>query len=176
MNFKSFAIVLSLFTFGCSQAPLISQDPVCLNNDWYERGRQDGATGVKPRKEQFQSLCQRNFTLEAAELYMNGFHAGLTDYCSPENAFKVGQMGGSPENQCPALMKESFKEGYTQGVKARRLKQKNQEIARRIQNLSSQVHSRTISSVNEEEHLSSELEDLKRQYAKNQKKISEMNN
>lgn len=175
MNSKCLALVLVFLSFGCAQAPLISQDPVCMNNDWYERGRQDGATGVQHRKEHFQDLCHNSFSTESADLYMNGFHAGLTDYCSLENAFKVGQMGGPEENHCPHLMKESFKIGYDQGVKARRLKIKNQEIARKIQNLSSQVHSRTISSVSDES-LSTELENLKRQYARNQKKISEMNN
>lgn len=167
--------VCTLVAIGCSQSPLSETQATCRSTDWYEKGRQDGSTGLQPRTENYQTSCGEDFHSEAQALYMNGFHAGLTDYCSPENGFQIGQMGGALENHCPELMKDAFKQGYVKGVESRKLKAKNQELARKIQNLSRQAHSRSISSV-EKGSISSELESLKRQYAQNQKKISKMNN
>lgn len=163
-------LICFLAAVGCSQSPLSETQATCQSTDWYERGRQDGATGIQSRAEKHKVSCESHFNAEAEALYMNGFHGGLTEYCSPENAFQIGQMGGPLENQCPELMKEAFKQGYKKGAESRKLKSKNQELARKIQSLSKEAASRGISSIDRE------LEQLKRQYAQNQKKISRMNN
>lgn len=168
-------LICTIAVIGCSQSPLSETQATCQSTDWYEKGRQDGSTGVQPRIEKYQSSCGDAFHTEDKALYMNGFHAGQTDYCSHENGFQVAQMGGPLENHCPELMKEAFKQGYIKGIESRKLKAKNQELARKIQTLSRQAASRSISSV-EKGSISSELEHLKRQYAQNQKKISRMNN
>lgn len=171
----SLLAICFLAAVGCSQSPLSETQATCQSADWFEKGRQDGATGALSKVEFHQSDCGEEFNTESQALYMNGFHSGLTEYCSPENAFQIGQMGGSAENQCPELMKEAFKEGYKKGVESKKLKNKNQQLARKIQNLSKQATSRSVSSI-EKGSISSELEQLKRQYAQNQKKISRMNN
>lgn len=168
-------LVCLLSLIGCTHSPLSSTQATCQSTDWYEKGRQDGATGNKANTEKHQNTCGNSFTSEAQALYMNGFHAGMTDYCSPENAFQIGQMGGSAENDCPELMKESFMRSYKKGLESRSLKAKNQKLAQKIETLSQKAVSRKISSI-EKGSISSELEQLKRQYAQNQKKISRMNN
>lgn len=170
--------ILTLFLFflplACSNSPVREVQATCDSIDWYEKGRQDGATGNHPRTDEYKKNCHNQFNTENQALYTNGYHAGLTDYCSPENAFQIGQMGGAAENHCPDLMKETFKKNHKKGAESRELKDRNQELAKRIQSLSKEV-AREISSVNKNS-LSSELELLKRQYAQNQKKLSRISN
>ena len=168
-------LVLSVSLIACSQAPLSQEQATCRSSDWFEKGRQDGATGATPQWESHKSYCGPIFNEESKSLYMNGYHAGLTDYCTPENAFKIGQMGGPATNQCPEVMKETFQQGHSKGLQSRDLKTKNEELARKIESLSKQANSRRISSV-ESGSVTTELEQLKKQYAKNQKLINRMNN
>jgi|GEM_PF-3051729 hypothetical protein len=171
-----FTALFSLTSFlGCSEARLDEASATCQSADWFERGRQDGSTGENPRVEKYRQQCSKVFNEETKGLYMAGFHSGLNDYCSPENAFKVGEMGGSSENLCPEVMKEAFLKAFKNGAHSRLLKNQNQELAQKIQNLSRKVASREISSV-DKQPISSELEELKRQYAQNQKRLSRMNN
>jgi hypothetical protein len=168
-------LVICLFSLGlsaCSHTPLSQTQSLCQSTDWFEKGRQDGASGNLPQTSTHQNRCNEYFNEDSQALYLNGFNGGLTEYCSPENAFQIGQMGGSAENQCPLLMKDAFKVGFEKGVESRKLKAKNQELASQIENLSQKQISRSISSI-EKGSISSELEQLKRQYAQNQKKISQ---
>lgn len=181
MNFSRKITAVGLFAtslvlISCASSPIASnEDATCRSTDWFEQGRQDGSTGDSPRVEKYEKSCGPIFDKTTQALYMNGYHSGMTEFCTPENGFQVAQMGGSQENQCPELMKENFRQGYFKGVKARELKAKNQELALKIESLSQKVHTRSIAS-NEDTTVESELERLKKQYAQNQKRIEQMNN
>ncbi|MAV92189.1 MAG: hypothetical protein CL676_12285 [Bdellovibrionaceae bacterium] len=160
---------------ACNQAPIKDESATCRSSDWFEKGRQDGSTGLSPQLDANRSECGPIFNEDKKSLYMNGYHAGLTDYCTPENAFKIGQMGGSLDNLCPEVMKETFLQGYNKGLQSRKLKAQNEQLARRIELLSKQARSRNIAST-EGASLSDQIEQLKKLYAKNQKRLNRMNN
>jgi hypothetical protein len=49
------------------------------------------------------------------EAYMEGWQAGAFEYCQPNNAFEVGELGYGHANICPAQMQSAFTAAYRQG-------------------------------------------------------------
>lgn len=176
-------ITVSLIAAGltaCSSVDLISEAPTCGSQDWFENGRQDGVSGMASQSDRLQKTCGSAFNDETQVLYTNGYDSGLVEYCSPANAFKLGQMGSNPQNRCPELMRPEFEAGLKKGVEARQLKATNEALAKKIETLSQKLAaqgltSRDLASVDEKAD-TNQLERLKKLYAQNQKKLSAIRN
>lgn len=181
MNFKTILKIaiptLALSLSACSTGNLASQAPTCASQDWFEKGRQDGASGLQSKAENLQKTCG-SFGEDSKLLYLNGHNAGMVEFCSATNAFKMGQMGTPKENSCPQLMKSEFEAAYKKGEESRRLKAQNEALAQRIQSLSQKINGRSLASEPEAEKASvtTQLEKLKRLYAQNEKKLSRISN
>ena len=73
---------------------------------------------------------------------------------------------------CPNSIEVAFLESYNRGEKARFLEIENQKLATKIEQIAQQItNQRTISSVQKDE-LSTQIEDLKKMRADNERKLS----
>lgn len=182
MKTLSHILTLTLVATGlaaCSTGNLISEAPTCGSQDWFENGRQDGVSGMASQADRLQKSCGKAFDEETLVLYTNGYDSGMVEYCNPANAFKLGQMGAAVQNRCPELMKPEFEVGLKKGEEARKLKAANEALAKKIETLSQKLASRGLTSrdlASVDEADSNQLEQLKKLYAQNQKKLSAIQN
>lgn len=130
-----------LSVFFVQSAFAISADK-CTNTDWFAVGRDAGAKGqtsdtiLKTQKE-----CQKKGVEISLEQYQKGWQMGIGQYCSQDNAYKMGFNKKSPTKFCPTEMKPDFDQFYTWGKEASKLekeiKSKESKLKGKIKQLSS---------------------------------------
>ena len=74
----------------------------CAGADWRAAGVRDGEAGRGPeRLEGYRGVCGPDAPPDAAA-WEAGRLAGLQRYCTPENAYRLGQQGRLMAQVCPA--------------------------------------------------------------------------
>ncbi len=105
--------------------------------DWYEAGRRDGAQG-QPAKDpaKLGGGCGFNATSNPYQLYSQGRNAGLSEYCTPDNAFHIGKTQLSyNKGVCPAFLETEFLSSLARGQKVSELERENHKIEQQIESL-----------------------------------------
>lgn len=165
-------LALGLFTIlaACTSTP----DRVsCAQRDWYENGRHDGAQGATlDRLAKYKAECGNEFISSFESLYTNGRNAGLVEYCTPENAFQLGRMNISYMYTCPSTVEEQFLTAYRKGQEARQLEVANKKIDAKIDENLGRMNSAENKA--ERRELASEIEELKRKRAQNEKTLDKV--
>jgi hypothetical protein len=113
------AIVLLAGTLtGCQSTA--EDDPMqaenfCTNSNWTEVGRKVALSGKSVRT--FLSYQERCEALpeEAKNAYLDGFTAGVKEYCTYENGFKAGDTGAINTNACPLELRGEYEKGFVKG-------------------------------------------------------------
>lgn len=100
---------------GCASTPEISETR-CRIGDWETLGERDGAQGARSSQLlELQEACIEYGVTPDRETYMAGWDRGVRDYCSPSNAFAIGESGRRHSNVCPEDMREAFSEAFGNG-------------------------------------------------------------
>jgi len=113
-------IFLILFTplivlAGCGGGATVSQNQ-CIAADWQTLGYRDGVNGVRSSQLlKHQDACVEHGIIPDREGYMTGWNTGVREYCQPNNAFEIGELGGGHDNVCPNGMQTTFTTAYRQG-------------------------------------------------------------
>lgn len=105
------SLLSTFLTFiGCASSSSTSVSKTnCASMDWFEYGRRDGSRGApKEQIEQYKGICGSEFNSQSEILYVNGRNSGLVEYCTPQNGYEVGKMGGTYLYVCPSLVEPAF--------------------------------------------------------------------
>lgn len=109
----------------------------CLNRDWYEVGRSTGAKGAGPTEpKKLTNYCDFTEASESYRLYMQGYNAGLAEYCTPENAFHMGRTNRDySKGLCPSFLEGEFMAALERGQKVAKLEVENIQLEKKIEEL-----------------------------------------
>ncbi len=110
-------VLLSILVImsGCRGGPTVTENQ-CYAGDWETLGYRDGAQGLRSSQLlQHQDACVPYGVVPDREAYMAGWNAGALEYCQPNSAFEVGELGYGHANICPAHLQSAFTAAYRQG-------------------------------------------------------------
>ena len=171
-SFKlTFAAWIAISLSGCTTTA--KPDVPCPQLDWFEAGRRDGSEG---RAADHASARTRECGLSGkpvdGEAYINGWNAGLTEYCSVPAGVAAGRSGQMYFKVCPAHLEKAFLEGYDVGVRIHAMEAENTDLARRIDSLFRVIGSTPL---NQElrPQMREQLEDLRKRRAQNDSRITD---
>lgn len=138
MASKSFWMYVALVFFMVTEAHAISESK-CRSNDWFAVGREYGIKGEAEDKVlKDQASCQKKGVEIPLEQYKKGWLMGINDYCSPDNAYKMGVTKKKPAKNCPLVMKPTFDQFYGWGTNAAKIEK---DIAKTDKDLKSKKKS-----------------------------------
>lgn len=166
------SVCLMVFVAGCANR---TEKASCDARDWYETGRRDGSQGATlDRLASYKRECGEQLAAFSETMYTNGRNAGLVEYCAADNSFELGRMGIAYHYTCPSTMEPDFLAGYRRGQEARKLEIENQKLDAEIDALLAKLNSE--SSQYSRREIASELEQLRKSRAKNEKDLSKVSN
>jgi outer membrane murein-binding lipoprotein Lpp len=88
----------------------------CLAGDWQTVGYRDGLAGAQQTSlMRYQDACMKHGVNPDREAYLAGWRDGVSQYCQPGNAFRIGESGGGYGNVCPAHLQGDFNAAYQDG-------------------------------------------------------------
>lgn len=136
---KLFVIILSGLLASCANmGPKLS----CEGTNWYELGRQAGRQG-KSLKNQWdlKSICgnDRSLYQQKFAILETGYHSGLSEFCSPENAFSLGRLGLENKAHCPERFQERYMASFKSGQRFAQIEQNTLNTDKKIEQLSSEL-------------------------------------
>lgn len=110
-------IPISLATLLSASCSIISEEQ-CLQEDWHYIGYADGERGFNPdaRLYSIDSECSAYGVTLDRDLYREGHQLGLRRYCTPANAYLLGENGDNTEDLCPADLRPAFIANYLSGL------------------------------------------------------------
>lgn len=106
-------VALGLILTGC--ATMDREE--CRLADWRSIGYEDGAKG-RPLSYlgNHRKACAEHGVTPDMERYEEGRLAGLKEYCTPRNGFKLGRSGHKLNPVCRAPLAEAFSEAWSKGA------------------------------------------------------------
>lgn len=120
---------------GCQSIDITEKKYVCSSLDWFEIGRSDGVQGLNSLGwEKREQECS-GFNDSHHESYVNGWYAGVNDFCSYSHGFAYGKSGHKYNNVCPAGKEPAFLEAYQKGMKVYRYEADNKQITQELQSI-----------------------------------------
>lgn len=100
---------------GCSGNPSVTENQ-CIAGDWQTVGYRDGVSGLRSTQLlRHQDACVEHNVIPDRASYMVGWNEGVREYCSPNNAFAVGERGERYYNVCPTALETDFQVAYKEG-------------------------------------------------------------
>jgi hypothetical protein len=167
MKFRIILYLSLAFIFGsCASTP-----KHCQEADWYELGRRDGATGKPIDYAQHRRMCLKSDLTLNEDLYHNGRHAGLLEYCTSDNAFEMGKSGQTYQFVCPANLEDAFLARYRQGQSVFRLQTANASLQDKIRTLEVEIK---FSRSERREAINAELSELRQNRSRNDQELSRL--
>ena len=128
---KHLVLILGIATLvGCNTT---TSQVECDNAiDWLSLSSEVALAGKSVREfDKYKASCCDNLPGNAQALYLDGYTAGIKQYCSYENGFKLGEKGIPDPQICPLEIRAEFDKGFRIGALERREKQQNRELAER---------------------------------------------
>lgn len=116
---RKLAILLAKLTLlaGCGGGASVSQNQ-CIASDWETLGYRDGVNGIRSsRLLAHQDACVEHGIIPDRTAYMRGWEDGVREYCQPNRAFEIGELGQGHDNVCPQGMQTEFTTAYREGRK-----------------------------------------------------------
>lgn len=136
---KAFLILLLAFLSSCQTLKIADEKPSCLELDWFELGRSDGAQGLESLTWQKREVACKEFSESHHQSYVNGWYAGVDEFCSSSHGFAFGKTGSEYYNVCPTSKEETFIRAYQKGLKVFNFEEENKRISTEIDSLSTQT-------------------------------------
>lgn len=88
----------------------------CLAGNWHAIGVADGEQGyAASRLSEHTEACARHGVTPDSNAYFAGREQGLSRYCTPGNAFRIGSSGGSYGGVCPPGLESDFVAALSDG-------------------------------------------------------------
>lgn len=128
---KQFFMLLGIAALlGCNAT---STQLACdATSNWQVLGKQVALAGKSVREfDKYKASCGATLPDNAQAQYLDGYTAGINQYCSYENGFKLGEKGIPDPLICPLEVRAEFDKGFRIGTLERREKQHNRELAER---------------------------------------------
>lgn len=99
----------------------------CASQDWFKLGKKNALNGNhEPNVQKYEKNCAEfKITIES-EKYIQGFDHGLSEYCSDEKAYELGENGSTKHGMCEEK-NDKFGKYYRKGYKKYVLKKKKKE-------------------------------------------------
>lgn len=121
MRFVLVATASTMLLAGCASM----SKSECLYADWQAIGFEDGSVGmpasaVSSRRQ----ACAKAGVTPDMDAYLAGRDQGLQEYCTPGNAFRVGENGGGYSGVCARHDEASFLDQYRVGARLYLLRDK----------------------------------------------------
>ncbi len=117
---------------GCAGGASVSQNQ-CIASDWQTLGYRDGVNGLRSSQLlKHQDACVEHGIIPDRSGYMAGWNEGIREYCQPNNAFEIGELGRGHNNVCPGEMQTTFTTAYREGRKLYLLRVEVANIERAI--------------------------------------------
>ncbi len=112
MRVQLLLTALALGLAGCATM----DEAECLSVDWQTVGFEDGVAGYSgDRIGQHRKACAKHGVSPDLVGYQAGREAGLREYCTPENGFRIGSRGNNYSGVCPADLGAGFSSAYESG-------------------------------------------------------------
>lgn len=112
-------ILLRLFAvlFLMVSCTEISRDD-CISGDWRAIGLRDGQAGYGPSRLSEQArICKAFGVSPDAAAWEQGRREGIGQYCTPQNAHRLGQKGRPISDLCTASERASMASAHAKGLK-----------------------------------------------------------
>lgn len=129
---RSAPLLAALILAGCATL----DERECRHIDWYQLGARDGGFGYAERRiDEHREACSA-FGLGVDEsAWRQGHAAGLQDFCTADNGYRVGQRGGYYGQVCPLEQEREFLAAYELGREIYAVESEQAELGRRIDSL-----------------------------------------
>jgi hypothetical protein len=127
------AVIAGAFVLG-SCATLNESE--CRSVDWFQLGARDGNDGAaRSRIEDHRKACAEYGLPADDAAWFQGYEAGLLDYCTADNGYRVGRRGGYYGRVCPAQEERAFLDAYELGHETYQVENEIAELDRRAESL-----------------------------------------
>ena len=127
--------VLSLALVGCQTMDIADEKEPCAERDWFELGRTDGTKGEPNLKWERRANACREFSKTHHQTYLNGWYAGIDQFCSPEHGYLFGRTGLTYYKVCPASKEKQFMDSYQQGLQVFLYEKTNRQLNQEIREI-----------------------------------------
>lgn len=108
----------------------------CRTADWFQLGARDGVDGAaRTRIEDHRKACGEFGLPTDDAAWFQGYEAGLQDYCTVDNGYRVGRSGGYYGRVCPASEERAFLDAYDLGRETHDVEREIAELDRRAESL-----------------------------------------
>jgi len=112
----------------------------CRSADWGEQGMRDALNGYsRSRLADIREACAEAGVRPNESLYLNGWNAGITRFCTPENGERWGRDGRSYQNACPPQIEAGFLGRYQAGRRVYDAEQNLKRLQREQDDLQQQL-------------------------------------
>ncbi|MFQ6549961.1 DUF2799 domain-containing protein [Aestuariibius sp. 2305UL40-4] len=119
--------VLFMILSSCAEIT----DLHCANINWYDFGYRTGLDGKSSSVVTREAgVCRASATLPDEDRALEGYRAGLRAYCTPRNAFRVGQRGEDLSTACTRDELSVMEQSHLVGLRDRRLWQQIRNLER----------------------------------------------
>lgn len=113
-------ILLASTLIGCqstNKEDAMQAENFCTDSNWKEVGHKVALSGKSVRAFlKYQEQC-KNLPESAKEAYLDGYTAGIKEYCTFDNGYKAGDTGIENTNACPLELRAEYDEGYKRGYR-----------------------------------------------------------
>lgn len=172
MKLKNSLLLLPfVFSMSCQTVDITDKKYSCGQLDWFEIGRSDGLQGVDSLSWEIKEKECKGFSDANHESYVNGWYAGVDEFCSYSHGFAFGKSGHSYLNVCPTGKEEGFLEAYRMGTKIYQIEKNNKALAEELQKLSEKA----TADIAKNPEIQTRMKDLESKMEYNRASIAEIN-
>lgn len=173
MKYTVILLLLFILNSSCQTLEIAEKKPSCEELDWFELGRSDGAQGLSSLNwEKREQKCEK-FSESHHQSFVNGWYAGVDEFCSESHGFAFGKTGNKYFDVCPTSKEAAFLKAYRKGIKVFLYESDNKKISEELRSLSE-----TASDVDPKEapSLIKKISELEGRKELNRVQISEIEN
>ena len=133
------AITLTFTMFTLSACASLSAEE-CRVADWREIGYTDAANGfTQGRIEDHRNACAKTGVAVQLAPYLEGFNAGLQNYCTVQTALNLGSTGAQFPSQCTGAIVKKMTPAYQAGREQYQMLREQNDLRTLIYNKTEQA-------------------------------------
>ena len=128
-------LLLVVLSISCQTLEISEKKPSCKEFDWFELGRSDGTQGLSSLNWQEREMTCLQFSESDHQSYVNGWYAGVDEFCSESHGFAFWKTGHKYFDVCPSSKEKVFLKAYRKGIKVFLFESDNKRIAKELEDL-----------------------------------------
>lgn len=129
MRARVLALLAAFTLSGCATL----DETECRSVDWVKLGARDGTAGFpESRVEEHRKACAEYGLAPDDSAWLQGYEAGLFDYCTADNGYRIGRRGGGYGRVCPLESEADFLAAYDLGYETYQVEAEFAELNGRI--------------------------------------------